>query len=218
MAGPETSAKPLRADAARNRQRILDAAAEVFADRGLDVSLDDIAHAAGVGVGTVYRRFPCKNDLIGALFESKLDELVAVGHHALEIGDPWEAFVSFVTGVCELHARDRGLKEAMFLTGSIDVERVHAAKARMAPIGQELLRRAQAAGEVRDDVEGFDVPLIHFTCGFVAEKTRCEAPDYWRRMLTIMLDGLRPRRDDVTPMPAPPLEAEQFLAAMSRKR
>jgi AcrR family transcriptional regulator len=209
--------KPLRADAARNRRRILAAAADVFAERGLDVSLDDIAAAAGVGVGTVYRRFPCKDDLIDALFDDKMAELEAVGHAALEIEDPWEAFVAFMTGVCEHHARDRGLKEAMFVTGTISSERVQQAKARMAPIGRELLRRAQAAGVIRDDVGHFDVPLMHFTVGFAAEKTRDAAPDYWRRLLTLYLDGLRVRRDDVTPMPAPQLAPEQFLASMTRK-
>jgi AcrR family transcriptional regulator len=217
MAATDTSDKPLRADAARNRQRILEAAAEVFAQRGLDVSLDDIAHAAGVGVGTVYRRFPCKDDLIDALFDDKMAELEAVGRAALEIEDPWEAFVAFMTGVCEHHARDRGLKEAMFITGTISSERLQAAKARMAPIGEELLRRAKASGCVRDDVFQFDVPFMHFTVGFAAERTREEAPEYWRRLLTIYLDGLRARRDDVTPMPSPPLAPEQFLAAMTRK-
>lgn len=218
MASPDTSDKPLRADAARNRQRILDAAAEVFAQRGLDVSLDEIAHVAGVGVGTVYRRFPCKDDLIDALFEDKVDELVGIGEAALRVEDPWEGLVAFMTGVCEHHARDRGLKDAMFMSGGIGAERVQRARERMAPLGLAILARAQTAGVVRDDVAGFDIPFMHFTVGFAAEKTRDDAPDYWRRLLTIYLDGLRPRRDGVTPLPAPPLEPDQFVSAMTRKR
>lgn len=213
MPRTDSIAKPLRADAERNRQRILAAAAKEFAERGLDVSLDDIAQAAGVGVGTVYRRFPSKDLLIDALFEDKIDGIVAIGEKALAEDEPWDGFVAFITGVCEHHARDRGLRDAMFTTGG--PERIAEAKARIAPLGEQILRRAQDAGVVRSDVEGFDMPLLHFTVGYAAEKTRCEAPDYWRRLLTIVLDGLRPQRDDTAPMPSPPLTQDQFFASMS---
>src|SRR6188768_1459630 len=117
MASPHPSdlspQRPLRSDAERNRQRILQAAEEVFAARGLDASMDDIARAAGVGVGTVYRRFPDRDALIDALFETKLHEIEAIALAALRITDPWEAFATFMRGVCAMHARDRGLKEAM---------------------------------------------------------------------------------------------------------
>src|SRR5690349_24529453 len=93
---PMDTTRPLRADAERNRARILAAAAEVFADRGLDASLDDIAAAAGVGVGTVYRRFPDKDALIDALFEVKIDRARALATEALEFEDPWEGFVFFI--------------------------------------------------------------------------------------------------------------------------
>src|SRR3954452_2459805 len=108
-----SAARPLRADAERNRARILAAAAEVFAERGLDVSLDDIAAAAGVGVGTVYRRFPDKDALIDALFEDKIRAVAERLQAAVAIEDPWEAFETFMRGVCASHAADRGLKEAM---------------------------------------------------------------------------------------------------------
>src|SRR3954468_23269692 len=105
--------RPLRADAERNRQRIIAAAASVFAERGLDVSLDDIAAAAGVGVGTVYRRFPDKDALIDALFEAKINDIRQLAQRSLEVEDAWEGFSGFVRGVCALQARDRGLKEAL---------------------------------------------------------------------------------------------------------
>src|SRR5215216_5907506 len=118
--------RPLRADAERNRERILAAAAMVFAEHGLDVSLDDIAAAAGVGVGTVYRRFPDKDALIDALFEDKIDGAVQLASDALEIEDPWEGLVTFMRGMCRMQAEDRGFKDALL---SRDRGREHVAGA-----------------------------------------------------------------------------------------
>jgi AcrR family transcriptional regulator len=208
--------RPLRADAERNRQRILDAAAEVFAERGLDVSLDDIAAAACVGVGTVYRRFPSKDDLIDALFEDKIAQVEEVAREADELEDPWEAFEHFIRGACRLHAGDRALKEVL-IGGDRGRDRVRAGRERIAPLASRLLSRAQKAGVVRDDLGRYDVPLVQFAIGFVADKTRDVSPDYWERMVTIVLDGLCTRRDAPSPMPAPALGAEEFVAAMSRR-
>ena len=142
------AARPLRADAARNRRRILDAAAGLFADRGLDVSIEDVASAAGVGVGTVYRRFADREELIEALFEEKAATIIEMARDALEIEDPWEAFASFFRAACHMQATDQGLREALL---SADRGREHIARARAAirPIAGELVARAQAAGELR---------------------------------------------------------------------
>jgi AcrR family transcriptional regulator len=210
------TARPLRADAERNRERILAAAAEVFADRGLDVSLDEVAAAAGVGVGTVYRRFADKDALIDALFDDQIGAVVRLAQHALEIEDPWEGFATFMRGMCRLQAADRGFKEAL-LSGDRGRERVAAARETIAPLAIRLLERAQEAGAVRDDLGSFDVPMMHFCVGFVAERTRDVAPDYWERILTILLDGIAangPR----TPMPVDPLDREMFTAAMVSRR
>jgi AcrR family transcriptional regulator len=212
MTTPEVPEKPLRVDAERNRQRILAAAAEVFAERGLDVSLDDIAAAAGVGVGTVYRRFPDKDGLIDALFEEKIGEVEQLARKSLEIEDAWEAFSTFMRAVCAWQARDRGLKDAMLSRrGS---ERVDAARNRIAPVVTELLERAQAQGAIRADLAPFDIPVMHFTIGLIADKTRDVAPEYWQRIMTVLLDGLRVQREDTTEMPAPPLDREQFVSAL----
>src|SRR3954447_5600139 len=104
----EAAERPLRSDAERNRQRILAAAAEVFAERGLGVSLDDVAAAAGVGVGTVYRRFPDKDSLIEALFEQKIHGIEELARTSLEIEDAWEAFSGFMRAMCRMQAEDRG--------------------------------------------------------------------------------------------------------------
>src|SRR5918911_1074262 len=146
-----STTRPLRADAERNRKRILEAADEVFAERGLDVSLDEIAAAAGVGVGTVYRRFPDKDALIDALFESKIQEAAQLAREASAIEDPWEAFATFMRGMCAMNAEDRGFKEAL-LSRDRGRERVAAARETMAPIAIGLLERAKEAGAVRDDL------------------------------------------------------------------
>src|SRR5262249_52747464 len=148
---PEIVDKPLRRDAERNRQRILAAARELFAEHGLEVTLDDIARAAGVGVGTVYRRFPDKDQLIEALFEERIDEVHAAAEAALEIADPWEAYVTFLTRALELQASDRGLKEVL-LGSSYGRDRIERARAKIQPVVVTLLRRAQEAGAIRDDL------------------------------------------------------------------
>lgn len=213
----DTPGRPLRADAERNRLCILGVARDLFATRGLGVSLDEIAAEAGVGIGTVYRRFTDKDGLIEALFEDKIAQLTAIAHEGLEHEDPWEGFCSFMWQACALQACDRGLKEALH-TRDRGRERVARARETIAPVANRLLKRAQAAGQVRDDVDGFDIPLTNFAVGFVADQTREVAPDYWRRTLTLLLDGLAARREAPTAMPAAPLDGRQFVTAMTHGR
>jgi AcrR family transcriptional regulator len=216
MTTPETPDRPLRSDAERNRRRILQAAADVFAERGLDASLDDIAAAAGVGVGTVYRRFPDKDALIDALFEDKIGEVEQAALAALQIEDPWDSFATFMRSVCRMQAEDRGLKEAL-LARDRGRERVAHARERIAPVATRILRRAQDAGVVRADLGPFDVPMMHFAVGFVAERTREAAPGYWERLLAILLDGVAAGAAR-TAMPSPPLDQDQFVGAMTCRR
>src|SRR6516165_7497408 len=105
------AARPLRRDAERNRQRILRAAADVFTERGLQATLDDVAHRAGVGVGTVYRRFPDKEALVEALFAERLEALVGFAEQALADPDPWGGLVSFLERTVAVIAGDRGLRQ-----------------------------------------------------------------------------------------------------------
>ena len=211
-----STTRPLRADAERNRARILAAAAEVFAERGLDVSLDDIAAHAGVGVGTVYRRFPDKDALIDALFEDKIARAVALADESLEIEDPWEAFSGFMRSMCRLQAEDRGLKEAL-MSADRGRERLSATRDTIAPVAGELLRRAQEAGAVRADLGPFDVPMLHLCVGLIADRTRDVAPDYWERVLAIVIDGIS-AKGATTPMPVEPLDHEAFTEAMATAR
>lgn len=213
----DSTHRPLRADAERNRRRILAAAREVFASRGLDASLDEIAAHAGVGVGTIYRRFADKDALIDGLFEAKIAKVTTLATQALEVDDPWDGFETFVRSVCQLQADDRGFKEAL-LRHDRSHERISRARDTIDPVVRLLLERAQRSGQVRDDLDILDVPLMHFMVGFIADTTRDVAPGYWQRTLQILLDGLRTAREAPTPLPTAPLDAEQFATAMSRRR
>jgi AcrR family transcriptional regulator len=207
--------RPLRADAERNRRRILAAARKLFAARGLKVVLDDIAAEAGVGVGTVYRRFPSRDALIDALFEERIEEIAQAARDALTYDDPWEGFVTFVREAVRLQASDRGLREALFTTGP-GRARVERARATITPAAAQLVRRAQEAGRLRDDIVVFDAAMMQVMIGAVADATRDIAPDTWERFLGIVLDGMAQSRSSPTPLNAPPLDAEQFTAAMAQ--
>jgi AcrR family transcriptional regulator len=201
----------LRADAERNRRRLLDAAAELFTERGLDVTLDEIARHAGVGTGTAYRRFANKDALIDALFEERIDELVALARSCLEVEDPWIALVTYIERALELQGADRGLKQ--LLHGARGEDRVAASKQRLAPVVGELVQRAVDAGVVRADLELTDVPVINFMLSSVAELARDVEPELWRRYLAIVLDGLR--APGATPLPVRALERDAWQRALA---
>lgn len=213
MSRSSTADRPLRRDAERNRRLILEAAREEFAERGLRASHDDIARRAGVGVGTVYRRFPDKEQLIDALFEKRMEEIAALADEGLEIEDPWDGLVHFFVGAMELQTADRGLKE-LALGNDCGHARVTRARERIGPKAERLVERARAAGAVRDDLEVTDLPMLHVAAGAIADATRDVAPDVWRRTLTLVLDGLRPERTGTTPFPEPALNEDQFATAM----
>jgi AcrR family transcriptional regulator len=207
--GPD---RPLRRDAERNRRRILQAAGEVFAERGLGVTMDDIAERADVGVGTVYRRFPEKEMLVEALFEDRIEELVSMAQGALSEADPWEALVAFLERALALQASNRGLKELLVSSG-YGRERVACMRDRMAPLARALVERAQASGQLRADIEGTDLPLIHVMLGGIVDFTRDVDPETWRRMFAIIVDGLR-AREPLTPLEAPALDTDKIECAM----
>jgi len=207
---PPASERPLRRDAERNRLRILQAAREVFADRGLDASLDQIAAHAGVGVGTVYRRFPDKDALIDALFEERIDEVAAAAQHALSAPDPWEGLVGFLQEGNALSAYDRGLRQVLRSRGAHKTER---AREKVVPIATELVARAQRAGALRADLDPLDLPVIQLMVSAVADMTHEVSPELWQRALTIIIDGLASTRQTPTPLPGKPLDRDQLAAA-----
>ena len=194
-----TVERPLRKDAERNRRRILDAAAELFGARGLGVTLNDIAHHADVGVGTVYRRFPDKELLIDALFEERVGEIVALAEDALTNPDPWEGLAGFLERGLELQARDKGLKQLLLGTPQ-GCARVGGVRERMFPLVTALVERARDAGALRPDIEATDLPVIQWMVGAVVDQGRDVKPELWRRYLEIVLRGIR-----AEPRLAPPL-------------
>lgn len=205
--------RPLRRDAERNRQRLLDAAAELFAERGLSVQLPDIAARAGVGVATAYRRFPDREALIDELFNQRMAVVVAAARDGLDADDPWEGFAGSITRILEHQASSRGL--AQLMVGEIRTdERKARLRAHLYPVMHELVLRAQAAGTLRPDVVTTDVPILNLMLAAGLQATHPVAPDHWRRMLAIVLDGLRTRRDGPSPLPSPGLDLPQTEAVM----
>lgn len=212
---PIKTEKPLRQDAERNRQRILTAATELFAERGLDVTLNDIAHHAGVGVGTVYRRYPDKANLVEELFETKMAHVVSLLRDALEDPDPWHGLVQFLESSLEFQASDRALRQ--ILTGSDQgVERVSRIRRQMFPLGRQLVARAVEAGRLRADFQPTDLPLLLLMITSVIDVSRQAQPELWRRYLGIVLDGLKPRSDGNIELSFPALQLELVDAVMSQ--
>ncbi len=209
--------KPLRRDAERNRQLLLDAARALFAERGLAVTMDDIARRAGLGVGTAYRRFASREELIEALFEQRMHELVALADAALAEEDPWEALTGLIEHLIALQAADHGLKEVL-LGRDANPRGVCRVRDQMRPRVHELLRRAQAAGTLRDDVDVSDLPLLQMMIGAVADVATPDRPDLWRRFLAIVLDGLRAPGAPRPPLEQPPLGTDRLPDVMCRWR
>jgi AcrR family transcriptional regulator len=209
-----SSDRPLRKDAERNRRRILDAARELFARQGLGVTLNDIAHHAGVGVGTVYRRFPDKARLIEELFEEQMSELVALMEEALEDPDPWQGLTGFLRRNLELQARDRALREIVMGTPE-GAQRVGQIRARMFPLGGRLVQRAKDAGALRADFQPADFPILVLMLTAVVDAAREVEPDLWRRYLEIIIQGLRADPTPPDPLATPALGGDEVPAVMS---
>jgi AcrR family transcriptional regulator len=204
---------PLRADAERNRQRLLAAATELFAARGLDVTLDEIARHAGVGTGTAYRRFPNKDALIEALMVDRITELSGIARECLEEPDPWAGLTGYFERALALMAADRGLKQVLFSGRRGDVRVTHARRA-LGPVVTQLVRRAVDAGVVRSDISTTDVPVISIMLTTVVDFARDIDLELYKRYLAIVLDGLRPR-DDLEPLPRPALDIPAFQGAIA---
>jgi AcrR family transcriptional regulator len=206
--------RPLRKDAELNRRKILDAAAELFAERGLGVTLNDVAHHAGVGVGTVYRRFPDKAELIDELFEQRLAEIHTLVQEAIEDPDPWHGLASFLERALEIQARDRAVKELLFNTPG-GVERVAKMREKMFPMATVLVARAQESGQLRPDAAAQDVPMLQLMIGTIIDLSRDFEPDLWRRFLAIVLQGLRADPGPPEPLETAPPEPDRMQAMLS---
>ncbi len=216
MASPEATDRPLRRDAERNRQRILEAAREVFAEQGIGATLDAVAARAGVGVGTVYRRFPDKDALLDILFDERIGELVGIADACLAEDDAWAGLCRFLERAVELQAGDRGLRDLVHHPER-GRERVRAAREQMVPRIAELLRRAQDAGAARADLAHTDIGMTTLMLVTAIDSTAGIRSDAWRRFLALAIDGLR-ASPEAGALPGPPLDVDEFDEALRTPR
>lgn len=199
----------LRADARRNRERIVHAAGELFAERGLGVPLEDIAERAGVGIATLYRRFPMREDLVAATFEAKLTEFAEMAERAHDAPDAWTGFCEVVERACEMQAADQGFTDllTLIIPGATIAEGL---RERAYTAFTELAGRAQEEGRLRPDFVPEDLPLLLIANAGVVRGCADAAPHAWRRLVALALDSFR--ADHADPLPAPPTSAQSRQA------
>jgi AcrR family transcriptional regulator len=186
----QVAGRPLRADARRNRERVLTAAREVFAEQGREAQMDDVARRAAVGVGTVYRHFPTKEALIDALVAEAFERFLAVAQaQAQRDDDAWDALVTTLWAGAEILAGDRALSAIMSeMYGPVNISLE--TQLEMTKAMTILVERAQAAGQLRADVILDDIPTVMCGVGMATCKAH-SVPDAWRRHVAIIVDGLR---------------------------
>jgi AcrR family transcriptional regulator len=179
----------LRADARRNREAIIAAAKKLFADEGLDAQMPDVAKTAKVGVGTVYRHFPTKKDLIAALAAERFERLAEKAREGIASDDPWEGLCEFIRFSAQIQADDRGLCEVM---GSRpEVMEASAYAVGLDNLCVKLVKRAQHSGELRKDLEWEDIPMIACGLGRITPAEMGPGTGRWPRFVEIVIDGLR---------------------------
>ncbi len=207
---PATEGPPLRVDAQRNLARILAAAREVFAERGIEGSVEEIARRAEVGVGTIYRRFPTKNALIDAIIEERFGQLAVIMERHLADQDAWRGFREMLRETMAQFAGDRAFRRVMdarFEAG----DRPPPVADRLWLLVSQIVERAQASGELRADFDTADAALIFGSVGHVMEETRETAPRTWERHLSMVIDGLHSKA--ATPLPVGPISEDELFAA-----
>lgn len=206
---PDT--RPLRRDAQRNRDLLLAAAGRIFAARGLDVPLEDVAREAGVSIGTLYNRFPTRGALVDATLAGKVAAAVEFAKTAATMADPWAGFASFLERSCELQASDRGYNE-LCAVAIPDTPEIDTLKERGHGLILEILDRAHRSGHLRADFDDGDFAFVIWSITRTIEATGAHAPEAWRRHLAFMLDGFR--AGAATPLPQPPLRPDEVAQAM----
>jgi AcrR family transcriptional regulator len=196
---PEGVVEPgLRADARRNREAVIAAAKKLFADQGLDAQMPDVARTAKVGVGTVYRHFPTKADLIAALAAERFERLAEMAAESLEAEDPWQGLSDFIRYSAQIQADDRGLCDVM--ASRPEVMGASAEAVGLDKLCDQLVKRAQRSGDLRKDLDWEDIPMI--ACG-LGGITKAHGPGAgrWPRLVEIVLDGLRAPASSKLPKP-----------------
>jgi AcrR family transcriptional regulator len=205
----------LRADAERNRAAIIEVAREVFAEQGLEAPLEAIAARAGVGIATLYRRFPSREKLVAAALVEQVGAYAEAAERALATADPWSGFAGFVQQICELQAGDRGLSDLLSMTLSAD-EHIEQLRRSANDLIIRVIDRAKAEGNLRRDFVGEDLVLLLIATAAVMKVTRQDAPDTWRRFVALSLDGAWASGRASTWLPRP--GSRSWLAACSPRR
>jgi AcrR family transcriptional regulator len=203
--------KALRVDAERNRARMITAAREVFADQGLRAPMSEVARRAGVGVATLFRRFPTKADLVTAVFAAKMTAYADAVEDALADPDPWQGFCTYIERVCAMQAADRGFTDV--LTVTFPSAKTFEADRDRAGIGfAELIARAKAAGRLRADFAHQDMVMVLMANAGVLVGTASAAQDTWRRFVAYQLQSFA--AEAAAPLPAAAAPAEMYRALL----
>ncbi|WP_158566991.1 TetR/AcrR family transcriptional regulator [Actinomadura craniellae] len=197
-----TPTTPSRSDAVRNRRLLLDAAAKTFAERGVEVSIGEIARRAGVGKGTVFRHFRSKEELLAAIMLAMFDELVDTGTTLLTADDPGPALREFMVASMEIFVRDRAFCEVIGRP-SLQNPQVRDAIDRLCDVAEELTARARRQGTVRPDITGTDIVLLLAGIQPTAAPLLIAEPQAWRRYLELALDGITATTGRTLPHPPP---------------
>jgi AcrR family transcriptional regulator len=183
--------QPLRADAARNRRALLDAATRVFGERGIEAPLDDIARSASVGNATLYRHFPTRCDLVGAVFAERMRDAVEAVERGLEEPDPWIGFRDYVVGLCRMQAEDVGLADVFISSVDAVGGELQELRARAYAGFTELAERAKRAGALRQDFSPDDMLVLLTANAGVTTRAGADARAESERLVSVFLDGLR---------------------------
>ncbi len=204
-----TPRAPLRRDAERNRERIVAAARELYAEHGLGVGFNEVAHRAGVGVGTVYRRFADRTELFEAALEEPLRDVLAVAARATAAPRAWDGLVLLITHVTDLLVENMGVRDAAL--GAHD-ELLPDVAHGIGEVAESLFRRAQHEGDLRAGVTSHDMPMILWMVTELAKHATDVAPDAYRRYARILLDGLRAGPDTAALPAGPDLEEGRAIS------
>lgn len=203
--------RPLRRDARESRDKLIAAAQAEFAARGVDASLEKIARDAGVAIGTLYRHFPARLDLLMAALRPRLQEFVDGADKAMATDDPWEAFVAYLENLFAVQAGDRGFNDFLSrrFPGNAETEHIHDVMCQQI---EDVLARAQESGKARRDITRADIVNLIWSNGRIIDATSAKAPTAWRRQLHLMLDAYRAER--AHEIPELPMTDEQLYDAM----
>jgi AcrR family transcriptional regulator len=211
MSTARADGPPLRRDAERNRERIIAAARRVFAAGGIDASMASVARAADVGIATLFRRFPAREDLINAAFAGTMTAYVDAVTTALDDPDPWHGFTTYIRAVCAMQAADRGFAEVLTMTfpaaTHLEDQRQHAYRGFL-----RLIARAKKTGRLRPDFASQDLVILLMANAGVIAATRAAAPDAWPRLVGYMIQAFTaPQAATLPPPPDPGALARAML-------